>query len=220
MPDPHELEGKFACGPDDLERALGFEQIGDFHLTARNERIQTDTYYDTATLALRAASSSLRLRETGDAFKATFKGPRQAVGSRGRPAEHESHLFKRVEIEVAVSPPPDGQAPFTERADLEPVSRARAIAGAEEALQPIARLVTRRRTQHYQRGAAEEVELALDEVDARDLRDGRETAMCEIEIELIEGDEATLISAATALRAALPGLRPSARSKLARALGE
>jgi inorganic triphosphatase YgiF len=216
MPDPHELEGKFACDPEELELAGQLDRIGDFQLKAQSERTQTDTYYDTAELALRAVSSSLRLRESGKSFKATFKGPRQAVEA----ADSDAHLFKRVEVEVAVDPLTDGRSPFIERVDLEPVRRARNIAGDSAELLPIARLVTRRRTLRFCRDAGGEVELALDRVKALDLRNSRETAMCEIEIELIDGDEATLVSAATALRATLPTLRPSSESKLARALGE
>lgn len=216
MPDPQELEGKFACGPQDLELAGRLDRIGDFQLKAQSERTQTDTYYDTAVLALRAVSSSLRLRESGKSFRATFKGPRQAVES----ADSHAHLFKRVEVEVAVDPPPDGRSPFIERVDLEPVRRARDIASDDVELLPLARLVTHRRTLRFRRDVGGEVELALDRVEALDLRNGRETAMCEIEIELIDGDDATLVSAAAALRAALPALRPSSESKLARALGE
>jgi inorganic triphosphatase YgiF len=214
MPDPHELEGKFACGPEELERAVRLEEIGDFQLIASKERTQTDIYYDTPTLALREVSSSLRLRQSGGSFKATFKGPRQTVDA----PDSDAQLFKRVEVEVAVDPPPSDQSPFTERVDLNPVLRAREIAGGTD-LRPLA-LLTTRRTQRYRRDGGGEVELALDRVEACDLRNGRETAMCEIEIELIDGDEATLVSAAAALRATLPTLRPSSESKLARALEE
>jgi len=216
MPDPQELEGKFACRPEDLERVLTLDRIGDFRLTRRDERTQTDIYYDTAALDLRGQSCSLRMRSVGDKCKATFKGPRGSVDT----AEGASHLIKRTEIEVAVDPPPGDDTAFVDRLDLEPVSRARGLLDAGHRLDPIARLVTYRRMLQYQRGAHEIVELSLDNVQALDLRNNRRTRIVEVEIELIDGADETLVSAAGSLRRAVPSLRPSADSKLARTLGE
>ncbi|CAN5599269.1 hypothetical protein BH23CHL2_BH23CHL2_15700 [soil metagenome] len=216
MPDPQELEGKFACRQEDLERVLELERIGEFRLVRRDERTQTDIYYDTATLELRSQSCSLRMRRVGDNLKATFKGPRQTVDT----AEESSHLVKRTEIEVAVNPPPDDETAFIDRLDLEPVSRARGMLDAGRKLEPIARLVTHRRMLHYERNEGEAVELSLDSVRALDLRTNRQTNITEVEIELIDGNDETLVSAAGSLRRAIPTLRPSADSKLARALGE
>lgn len=215
MPEPLEIEGKFACEPEDLERLLALDRIGDFRLIERDERIQTDTYFDTPSLALRGASSSLRLREIGSAVKATFKGARQAVSA----VSAESHLIQRLELEVPVVPAPADHEAFLARLDLAPVARARELAGTAE-LRPIARLVTFRRMLHYARSNGETVELSLDTVDALDLRDNRATQIVEVELELTQGTAATLIAAATALNAAIPTLRPSHASKLARTLGD
>lgn len=216
MPEPQELEGKFSCRQEDLEHLLGLESIGEFQLTERNERTQTDLYYDTDSLSLRDQSCSLRMRSVGDNHKATFKGPRQAVES----AEEESHLVARLEIEVAVEPAPDDASAFLERIDLEPVSRARTMVGNDSRLNPIARLVTHRKMFHYEREAGEIVELSLDDVQAEDLRNNRRTHIVEVELEVIEGTAETLVSAADSLRAAVPTLRPSVDSKLARTLGQ
>jgi len=216
MLEPQELEGKFSCGPDDLERVLTLDHIGAFRLTRRDERTQTDLYYDTDSLSLRDQSCSLRMRSVGDKHKATFKGPRKAVDT----AEGASHLVARLEIEVAVDPPPDNGTSFIERVDLEPISRARGMIGTDQQLTPIARLVTHRRMLHYERQAGEVVELSLDDVDALDLRNDRETHILEVELELIEGTAETLVSAADSLREAIPMLHPSVDSKLARTLGE
>lgn len=216
MSDPQELEGKFACRQEDLERVLELERIGEFRLVRRDKRTQTDIYYDTATLELRSQSCSLRMRSVGENLKATFKGPRHTVDT----AEDSAHLIKRTEIEVAVNPPPDDETAFIDRLDLEPVSRARGMLDANRKLEPIARLVTHRRMLHYERNEGEAVELSLDSVRALDLRTNRQTSITEVEIELIDGSDETLVSAATSLRQAIPTLRPSADSKLARTLGE
>jgi inorganic triphosphatase YgiF len=216
MLDSMELEGKFACTSDDLERAAHLEQIGNFRLVKRGARVQTDVYFDTTTLALRAASSSLRLRDVGGKTKATFKGPREAVTS----ADDETHLVQRLEVEVPVTPPLTDHREFVERLDVEPVVLARALVTNGQDLQPIARLVTHRRTFHFKSGNGEEVELSLDSVDALDLRHDRASRLIEIEIELIAGTGATLVAAAAALHDAIPTLKPSGESKLARALGE
>lgn len=216
MPDPQELEGKFSCRQEDLEHLLGLKHIGEFQLTERNERTQTDLYYDTDSLSLRDQSCSLRMRSVGENHKATFKGPRQAVES----AEEETHLVSRLEIEVAVEPAPGDAAAFLERTDLEPVSRARNMVGNSSQLNPIARLVTHRKMLNYKREAGEVVELSLDDVQAEDLRTNRRTHIVEVELEVIEGTAATLVSAADSLRLAIPNLRPSIDSKLARTLGQ
>ncbi len=216
MPDPQELEGKFSCRQEDLEIVLALKQIGAFQLTGRDERTQTDLYYDTDSFSLRDQSCSLRMRSVGDKHKATFKGPRQAIES----AQDASHLVARLEIEVAVEPPPQSEAAFIERLDLEPVRRAREMVGIDQQLTPIARLVTHRRMLHYERGAGESVELSLDDVQAVDLRNDHQTHILEIELELKEGTAETLVSAAGSLREAVPALRPSVESKLARTLGQ
>jgi inorganic triphosphatase YgiF len=218
MLDTQELEGKFSCQREDLARVLLLDHIGAFRLTRRDERTQTDLYFDTASLSLRDQSCSLRMRSVGDKHKATFKGPRQAVDT-AEDAAH-AHLVARLEIEVAVVPAPLDGAAFIERLDLEPVSRARNLIGVEEQLNPIARLVTHRQMLHYEREAGEIIELSLDDVDALDLRNDRATHILEVELELIEGTPETLVSAADSLRAAVPMLRPSVDSKLARTLGQ
>ncbi len=216
MPEPQELEGKFTCREEDLERVLGLTSIGEFQLSERSERTHTDLYYDTANLSLRDQSCSLRMRSVDDKHKATFKGPRQAVES----AEDALHLVSRLEIEVAVEPAPTDATAFIERIDLEPVSRARGMVASDDQLTPIARLVTHRQMLHYERAGGEIVELSLDDVQAADFRTNRRTHIVEVELEVIEGTAETLVSAAASLRAAIPTLEPSVDSKLARTLGQ
>lgn len=214
--EPQELEGKFSCRREDLDRVLALDQIGAFQLTGRDERTQTDLYYDTDNLSLRAQSCSLRMRSIGNKHKATFKGPRHAVDN----AEESSHLVSRLEIEVAVEPAPSDAASFLERLDLEPVRRARGMIETDQQLSPIARLVTHRKMLHYKRNAGEVVELSLDDVDALDLRNDRKTHILEVELELIEGTPETLVSASESLREAVPMLHPAIDSKLAHTLGQ
>lgn len=216
MPEPQEVEGKFACRREDIDLILSLTQIDDFQLTSRSERTQTDVYYDTPRLLLRDQSCSLRMRSIDDRHLATFKGPRQAVEN----AEDASHLVTRLEIEVEINPPPDALTPFVERLDLEPVLRARELIGQHRQLHPIARLVTHRRLFHFERQHDEVVELALDDVQAVDLQHGRKTHIIEVELELKQGSAGTLVSAAESLRQAIPTLRPSVDSKLARTLGQ
>ncbi|MEZ4521582.1 MAG: CYTH domain-containing protein [Thermomicrobiales bacterium] len=216
MPESQELEGKFACREEDLNQLLALTRIGEFRLVQRDERTQTDTYFDTASLDLRSQSCSLRKRSIGDEVKATFKGPRQSVDN----AEDASHLVKRLEIEVSVVPPPADEKSFLDRTDLEPVSRAQEMLESTGQLDPIARIVTHRRMLNYARSESESVELSLDNVQALDLRTNRRTHIIEVELELIDGTDETLVSAATSLRQAIPSLRPTSESKLARTLGE
>ena len=216
MPELNELEGKFSCQREDLEHVLKLDEIGTFQLTCRDERIQTDVYYDTATLELRGQSCSLRTRTVGGKHKATFKGPRQAVDA----AEDVSHLIQRLEIEVEIDPCLQSATAFVDRLDIEPVRRAREMIAPGRELNPIARLITNRRMLHYERRDGEVVELSLDDVQALDLRDNRRTHIVEVELELIEGTAKTLVSAANSLRYAVPMLRPSMDSKLAQTLGE
>jgi inorganic triphosphatase YgiF len=214
MPEPQEIEGKFSCSEDDINRILTLTQIGDFYLTHHSERTQTDLYYDTRNLLLRERSCSLRMRSVGNSHLATFKGPRQAVET----AEEASHLVTRLEIEVEVKPPLDATTSFVDRLDLEPVLRAHELIGQGRQLSPIARLVTHRRMFHFERESDEIVELALDDVQAVDLRHDRRTHIIEVELELKAGRAETLVSAADGLRQAIPTLRPSVDSKLARTL--
>ena len=216
MPEPQELEGKFSGEREELDRVLALQQIGDFQLTRRMERTQTDIYYDTENLQLRRQSCSLRMRSVGEKQKATFKGPRQAVDT----AEDAAHLVARLEIEIDVPPANDPETAFVDRLDLDPVHRARQLIGPDTDLHPIAHLVTHRRMLHYERGVAEVVELSLDDVQAVDLRNKGRSHIVEVEIELIEGTAETLVDAAGSLREAVPTLRPSIDSKLARTLGQ
>ena len=91
---------------------------------------------------------------------------------------------------------------------------------ATRQLDPIARIVTHRRMLNYTRGDGGSVELSLDNVQALDLRTNRRTHIVEVELELIDGTDETLVSAADSLRQAIPSLRPTSESKLARTLGE
>ncbi len=216
MPDPLELEGKFSCSPADLERVVGLRQIGEFQLTRRNERVQTDVYFDTPSLLLRKVSCSLRLREIGSSARATFKGPRESIAS----ARDELHLVQRVEIEIPVEPPPTSHQDFISRVELEPVRRAYELINGGGELLAIAQLVTHRRTLHYERQRGEVVEVSVDNVRALDLRNNHPTRIVEIELELIEGSEEAFVAAASALRETVPTLQPSVDSKLARTLGQ
>lgn len=87
-------------------------------------------------------------------------------------------------------------------------------------LRPVARLRTRRRVWDLRDAAGSVLaELADDRVEAEDLLTGTRRAWRELEVELVDGDEAVLDAAVERLLSA--GARPAAHaSKLARALGE
>ncbi|MFE9688781.1 CHAD domain-containing protein [Micromonospora sp. NPDC005806] len=153
-------------------------------------------YLDTADLRLARSGFALRRRTGGhDAGWHLKVGP--AGGAR------TEYQFPAGPDDT--KPPPELVALFR-------------AASRGEAVAPAARIVTRRRERRLLDDAGRTLaEVAEDSVEAHDLVSGERRAWHEIEVELVDGDEALLDAVAARLREA--GARPVPVSKSHRALG-
>ncbi|MEV0426691.1 CYTH and CHAD domain-containing protein [Micromonospora sp. NPDC050495] len=154
-------------------------------------------YWDTADLRLARSAFALRRRTGGhDA------GWHLKVGAAG--GARTEHQFPAG---------PDDQEPPAELAALyRAAARGAAVA-------PAARVRTRRRERRLlDRDGRTLAEVAEDSVESEDLVSGVRQAWHEVEVELVEGDEALLDAVADRLRGA--GARPVPVSKSHRALGD
>jgi inorganic triphosphatase YgiF len=140
----------------------------------------------------------------------TYKGDKQQVG------EAVSRLEDEVELPAAFAAvwSPHGPLPTADPAD--PLQRALAISGSA-ALLPTAVIDTTRRT-HVFTGNGAEIEVAVDRSRATRGSDGRVVDFGELEIELHAGAPEQLTALCGALQYAVPGLKPSQKTKLSRAL--
>lgn len=168
-----EVELKFLCAPEDLERALAAAPSG-----PDKTRRLVSTYFDTAKGDLRKAGVSLRVREAD--------GERTQTVKRGGGLEREEH-----EAPVEADAPDLSIGPLRELVSDD----------AHKALAPAFRVdVTRReRLVSY---ADAEIELAAD---LGEIRNGRLAAsICELELELKQGEPAALFDLARSLSAISP----------------
>lgn len=212
MTEPREIEAKYQI--DDPAPLLELEQAPPLRVTDRRQIDQHDTYLDTTGGALRAAGSTLRLRDSNGVWTLTFKGARAPMASRQR------HVASRVEVNERV----DAGVAATILAGQRSAGRLAPLVLAAELtsnapLVPIARIHTERVAIDLADQAGGQYELAVDRCRGERLADGRVVEFSEIELEAREPDHDALVRAADALRAAVPGLRPSGETKLARVLG-
>ncbi len=215
MHDQRELEAKFEADDDAQRRLMTLERFGDFTRVASESKAQDDLYYDTAEGHLKVVGATLRIRRRNSGAQMTFKGQRQAVGDGG------GHVVSRLEDEVDLDPDVvaglvEGD-PLVLRDEPPPLERARLIVG-ELGLLPTARLWTDRSVLLFENSDNVQVELAIDRSRATRLADGREVHFSEVEMELKRGAGQALIETTQALQSAVPGLIPSMRTKLERAL--
>lgn len=155
------------------------------------------TYFDTPDLRLSRAELALRRRTGGD-----DAGWHLKVGAAGA---------TRTEHQRPLTPGP------TPPADLLRLVR---TAARGQPVEPVARIETRRR-EWRMRAADDGTVLAVvadDTVVGHDLVDGRRLAWHELEVELVDGDDALLAAVDRRLRAA--GVRPASSAKVHRVLGE
>ncbi|MCG5078548.1 CYTH domain-containing protein [Paraburkholderia tagetis] len=201
-----EREIKLALPRDQVDAALRlFEtRAGAPGRAVRLENI----YFDTPSLALARAKSALRLRLTPEGWVQTFK----TVGVA------QSGLHERHEWEMPVA----GEALEIER--LLKACAADDRAGESTALtQAAATLIPLFRTDFTRtlwtlEVDGTQVEAAVDQGEVTADVNGtlRRTPICEIELELKDGDEAALHTLAAELSKALPGLAPDDISKAQR----
>jgi inorganic triphosphatase YgiF len=217
MTEPREIEAKFDVDRQGRQRLLNVSTVGRFTVIERRSVDQDDIYFDTGDALLAAAGATLRVRRKGDEALVTFKGKRSADTSSG-----EAHIASRLEDEVPLSASDSAlvttDAPLPAFANISPLDRARAIVGGGDLL-PVAQLRNSRVTLLLSDGEST-LELAVDDCVGTRLQDGRDTRFDEVELESKSADRATLIEVGDALRALVPGLRPSRLTKLGRTLGQ
>ncbi len=177
-----EVELKLELPADAAARVLRHQSVERFAEGPAQVRRLRSVYFDTVDRALLHAGLALRIREIGDQRIQTLKAGEKARGG----------LFERHEDEVEVEgdvPHPQAVSSLTLRSLLQ-----RTLAG--RTLHPIF-VTDMQRTQRRIRDGEDVWSLDLDvgEVRAGDARE----PLCELELELIEGDARRLYDAALAL---------------------
>lgn len=191
-----ETELKFQLDPQAFDKLLADPK---YFSSAAVTRDQISTYFDTSRHALRTAGLSLRIRRIGDRFIQTVKAESAATAS----------LFARAEWERDVAgdvPEIDGMT--------EKLSNALAES-SEGGIAPIFAIAVKRTSVVLTRKDSR-IEMVADR--GAIVADGREIAICEIELELLDGDPAGLFLAAREIAARVP-LKLGLRSKSERGYG-
>jgi triphosphatase len=193
-----EVELKLLVPPREVERLRRHPRLLALSEGRAVTRALESRYFDTPSLDLARAGVALRLRRVGRLTIQTVK-----VRESG-----QAGLFSRGEWEspVAGAEPDISLVPDTElRARL-----ARAVEG-----RPLAPVVVTsvRRTERRLRVGAQEILMALD---VGEVRAGeRAVPICELELELVQGEPATLYALALGLHESIP-LRPALQDKARR----
>lgn len=188
-----EIEIKLALAPGDAAAVRRHPLLAG----QRPRRTQLlNTYYDTPDLELRRAGLALRLRRSGRRWLQTLKG---GGGSGGG-------LHRRDEWEYPLAGPELDLSRFADT----PLARLMARKGFT--LNPVFATDFQRTTWQLTPRPGTRIEVALDQ---GAIKNGHALALCEVELELLEGDAALLFETARALQDAAP-LRPEAVSKAER----
>ena len=135
-------------------------------------------YFDTPGASLSSRHVSLRVRREGDEWVQTLKAPGDST-------------LDRFEDNVPLGPASSHKAP--PRADLSrhiDARAAEAIRSVANTLRPVFEVKVERRVRRIESGGSV-VELAFDEGEL--LAQGRKAAVCELELELLEGDRQELL---------------------------
>jgi triphosphatase len=188
-----EIELKFAVGPEDLPFLRRLPLIAG---TAPSRQSLTSIYFDTPDLGLRRRALALRIRKEGRRYVQTLKrGNGDAAG-----------YFARPEWQMPVrrtTPDLSSEELRRELGDL-----------AAEPLRPVFTSRIRRTTRLLHPSPDTAIELAFDQGSIASPA-GTEVPVCEVELELKEGDPQALFDLARTLNAVRP-LRLETRSKSAR----
>ncbi|MEG1857789.1 MAG: CYTH domain-containing protein [Pseudoflavonifractor sp.] len=199
-----ELEQKYVLADDrpwallepELFAALKAQGCGAEY---RGQAVQTDTYYDTPDDAVLRADSALRVRQTEQGCRLTWKTPAPAQGA----------AFARNEEEVCLASPQDRDA-------LLDTYRAQLPGAGALPLAPVLVVENLRKTYAVTCGG-ETYELALDTVRYRTMGGQRDYRERQLELERKTGAGAALPRLAAALETACPWLVPADGSKYRRA---
>jgi len=188
-----EIELKLALSPDDV---AAFRRSAPLSGVRPTRRKLTSIYYDTPDFELQKAGMALRLRKSGRSWTQTLKGGHSGTGG----------LHEREEWETSR---PDATIDLTALAG----SALDKAGGVGDRLEPAFTVAFERETWDVELSPGTRVEVALD----RGAASAGESSdpVCEVEIELLEGDRAMAFDFARALAAEVP-LRPSAVTKAER----
>jgi triphosphatase len=162
-------------------------------------------YFDTPSFALAGAKIALRLRKTPDGWLQTLKAAGTATGGMHSRHEWETAVAREaLEFDTLSSVCDDGAA-------------LAALRAAAPTLGERFRTTFVRRLWRVEfKGARIEAAIDRGEVTANAGGQARSEAISEIELELLEGDEAALHGLTEALSAAVPGLTPENVNKAQR----
>jgi inorganic triphosphatase YgiF len=184
---PQEIELKLLLDPSAVDRVLGFAGFERRALGRATQRQLHSIYYDTSDLALLAGGLALRVRRVGSRIVQTLKG--RAGASAG--------LFARLEVESEISSPGPDLAAIPHgplRAQVEQL-----VDGRE--LEPVLDTEVQRTTLRLREGSS----LIDADLDVGEIRtSGGTLPICELELELVEGDAAALYRLALELAREVP----------------
>lgn len=191
-----EIELKLAISPADV---AALKRSAPLAGVRPRRRKLTSIYFDTAEGELARAGFALRLRKTGRHWTQTLKGGQGGTGGFHARGEWEA---ARPDATIDLSMLPPGALEGVADAD-----------GVGARLRPAFRVDFQRETWQLEPVPGTRLEVALDRGSAH-LGD-RSDAVCEVEIELLDGDREAAFDLAQSLVAAVP-LRPSAVTKAQR----
>ncbi|APV49523.1 hypothetical protein BWI17_07420 [Betaproteobacteria bacterium GR16-43] len=193
--DNFEVELKLSISPDDV---AAFRRATVLSGVQPTRRKLTSVYYDTPGCELRKAGMALRLRKAGRHWTQTLKG-----GPSGLGGLHERHEWETARPDATIDLTALAGS-MLDRAGGESVG---------ERLQPAFTVAFERETWDVELAPGTRVEVALDRGAASAGKASE--AVCEVEIELIEGDRGAAFDFARALAAEVT-LHPSVVTKAER----
>ncbi|MFL1802192.1 CYTH domain-containing protein [Plesiomonas shigelloides] len=196
-----EIELKFIVDPA-MKPAL-YRLLQDWQTSEHRTRHLINTYYDTPAQNLRQARMGLRVRTIGEQHVQTLKTDGTVVAG----------LHQRPEFNVPLTAPRPELARFSEVGYDISWPTQWDLAAIQDSLQPLFNTDFEREQWLVTAADGSQIELAWDQgsITAGE----RQTAICEIELELVSGDANALFTLAQAL-CALGGVRQGQDSKAAR----
>jgi triphosphatase len=189
-----EIELKLSLSPDDV---AAFRRAGPLCGVRPMRRKLTSIYYDTPDCELQKAGMALRLRKSGGTWTQTLKG-----GASGTGGLHERHEWESKRPDATI-----------DLAALEGTMLDKASGTVGERLRPAFTVELQRETWDIEPVPGTRVEVALDRGQAS-VGDSTDR-VCEVEIELKEGDRDAAFDFARALATEI-SLHPSAVTKAER----
>ncbi len=191
-----EIELKLAISPEDV---AAFRRAAPLQGVRPTRRTLTSIYYDTPECTLAEAGMALRLRKSGGRWLQTLKEGRSATGGLHARGEWE-HARPDASIDLSQI---EGAPPETMTSLQQVRSR----------LEPAFTVKFQRETWNVEPSPGTRFEVALDLGEAQ--AQGKTDPVCEVEIELLEGESAAAFDFARSLLEAAP-LRPSQVTKAQR----